>query len=256
MFRSLFLFFASLVLFGFSIRVLTLIELEDEAAEFIIANAGIQMDGEDDLLRLQQLTDAIGAFSEPRREFADKNGRIKGKTYFLQSPIIASLAYGGGACGYATELGVRVMELYGLHPRFVQVLNEKGFTHHVVMDVSLEDGRNIMIDPIFGYLFVDSSGQPLDAARLCAEWPIIQGSLPQNKIRTYSYENGIRYTNWEKNMVTVTMRSCFRLVGINHDEICLRLYYNAIRRWSPVLGLIISILYILAFAFKTNAPNE
>jgi len=255
MFKSLFLFFACLVLFGFSIRVLTLIELEDEAAEFIVANAGIRMDGDDDLLRLQQLTEAIGKFSEPRREFSDKNGIINDEKYFDESPILASLAYGGGACGYATELGVRVMELSGFHPRFVQVLNENGFTHHVVMDVSLEDGRNIMIDPIFGHLFLDGSGQPINAARLCAEWPIIQGSLPQNKIRTYSYENSIRYTNWEKNMVTVTMRSCFRLVGMNPDEICLRLHFNAIRRWSPVLGLSISILLILAFAFKTNTPN-
>lgn len=252
--RSTFLSLASgFVLTILCVRQLTIVALEDDAVGFIIANAGKGAGSE--LERCLQLTESIAQFSEPRREFADSNGYVRGEPYLMQSPILASLAYGGGACGYASEIGVRAFEMAGFEPRFVQVLDSRGQTIHVVIDVLIDDSIAVIIDPIFGHLFLDSEGRPATAKHLGLRWESLKEHLPDNKIRSYSYEHGIRYTNWEKNFVTLAIHSCLQAVGRNPDEICLRMYFNGLRRWSPAFGLVISTLLCLAFAFKLNKSN-
>ncbi len=148
----------------------------------------------------EELTRAISLFTEPRRAFSDSTGfDTKFQQTIARSPIITFIAYGGGACGFSSEVGARVFEKSGYETRFVQVQNQRGQTHHVVFDVRKGDFGPCVVDPIFGHIFLDEHGHGLSAEELKRNWPEVQPSLPDgNRLSEYSYEYGVQFTNWSR----------------------------------------------------------
>ena len=243
--------FASVVLI-WSITASTLVLLEEEIVDYIILNAENNLDSQSDLNRVKSLSEAIARFSEPRREFADSNGVRLPSRLLRWSPILSSLAYGGGACGYATEIGVRVMEKEGFEARFMQVLNANGRTVHVAMDVVLDSYESVVVDPIYGHLFLDLDGRPMSSKMLQKKWDEVVVHLPQGKIRTYSYEHGVQYTNWGRSGAVKGLQGLLKLAHVDTYPISLRVHFNAFRRKLPFITGLISLLVLMTRAWKNS----
>lgn len=231
------------LMMGWSVRNLTIIELEDEFVEYMIAQSDVELRGEKSLDAVIEYTKIISKFTEPRREFADANGLTGEDGLLDSSPIVASLAYGGGACGYATEVGVRFFELCGFDARFVQVLNSLRKTNHVVLDVKLSDGNYVIVDPIFGHVFVNARGLPYTYEQLSSEWHELINELPQSKIRRYSYLHGVQHTNWSKNIFTRILKIVLTQCKVKTNSVSMRVYLNWARRTAPKIIFCASLLF-------------
>ena len=240
------------LMLGWSVRNLTIVELEDEFVEFMIAQSDFKWRGEKTLDAVIEYTKVISKFTEPRREFADANGLTGEDGLLDSSPIVASLAYGGGACGYATEVGVRFFELCGFDVRFVQVLNSSRKTNHVVLDVELSDGSYVTVDPIFGHVFVNTKGLPYNYEQMSSEWHELRSELPESKIRRYSYVNGVQFTNWSKNIVSRSLKTVLTQCNVKTDVVSMWIYLNKARRIAPKIIFCVSLLF--GFLMIQNSP--
>lgn len=230
-----------LLLFAFGVQSYTTVRLEEEVVDYLLAVTPIESSmGE--LARIEAIVSTLGAFCVPRREYADSTKRPRDHQFLNASPILSSIAYGGGACGYATEVGVRTFQKAGFRARFVQVQGENGTTRHVVMDVETSSQGFVVIDPIFGWAFFNRSGQPYSYAELAENWHEIRDELPASKIRQYSYSYGVEHTNWEKNLFIASFGWALDAFGIDKEYICLRIWYNYLRRAGGVLAMAVGFL--------------
>lgn len=254
--RQQIIFIANLFILGFAIRWITIVRLEEDVIDFIRAQAIRDEQHDSRLEEAIALVNAIGKFCVPRREFADQYVQRTTDLLLSESPIIASLAFGGGACGYATEIGVRVFEKEGFKTRFVQVLDSKENTRHVVMEINLQGQGQVIIDPIFGYIFLDDEGAPLSAFDLKETWSEARLLLPDNKIRDYSYVHGVRYSNWGKNAMTRAIYQVFDHSLWDVDAISLRIHYNRIRRIVPYMLIVLSLMIAVRTWWQLGRQNS
>ena len=219
-------------------------QIENELVDFIIAQARLDGDATKDAV---ELTRAINLFTEPRRAFSDSTGfDAKFQQTIARSPIITFIAYGGGACGFSSEVGARVFEKYGYETRFVQVQNQRGQTHHVVFDVRKGDFGPCVVDPIFGHIFLDEHGHGLSAAELGRDWAEVQPSLPDgNRLSEYSYEYGVQFTNWSRfGSLEAPIKALLSLLVADLESFSLRSWYNRFMRVFPRLSFTLSLALI------------
>lgn len=182
------------------------------------------------------LASVLGKFLEPRRDYnEDTFSYSRFSNEVLNSPVLTVLMNGGGSCGYSAEVGVALCHKVGLDARFVQLLDSKGNTRHVVFDIRLDSGELVVVDPIFGTAMVDSMGTPYTYDELRGDWDRIRLGLPEGKIRDYSYEHGVQFTNWQKfGGLEPLFRRTVRFLGEDDDQISLRVHWNQMIGWLPV----------------------
>lgn len=248
--KRVFLFSLLLVSLVFSVRLWTVVHLEEAVADFIIDSCPGASSHQEEWQNVIAVVECLGNFTEPRRMYADSVGVTSTNSELALSPILTSLAYGGGACGYATEVGVQVFERLGYQARFVQVLDGNGRTNHVVMDVELNSGKKAVIDPIFGFVFQTEEGAPLQYDQLQEQWDAIVSGLPDNKIRRYSYEAGVRFTNWDRNALMQVGYAVLTRLNVSPDEMSLRVLYNRMRTKIPSFLGIGSLVGLLMMSLQ------
>ena len=237
-------FLVGVAVFLNAFRIHSTHQIEDELVDFIIAQARLNGDAKKDA---EELTRAIGLFTEPRRAFSDSTGFEKNSRQSIaRSPIITFIAYGGGACGFSSEVGARVFEKSGFDTRFVQVQNQRERTHHVVFDVRKGDFGPCVVDPIFGHIFLDEQGHGLSAEELKRNWAEVQPSLPDvNRLSEYSYEYGVQFTNWSRfGSLEAPIKAMLSLFVADLESISLRSWYNRFMRVFPGLSLTLSLALI------------
>ena len=237
-------FLVGVAVFLNAFRIHSTHQIEDELVDFIIAQARLNGDAKKDA---EELTRAIGLFTEPRRAFSDSTGFEKNSRQSIaRSPIITFIAYGGGACGFSSEVGARVFEKSGFDTRFVQVQNQRERTHHVVFDVRKGDFGPCVVDPIFGHIFLDEQGHGLSAEELKRNWAEVQPSLPDgNRLSEYSYEYGVQFTNWSRfGSLEAPIKAMLSLFVADLESISLRSWYNRFMRVFPGLSLTLSLARI------------
>ena len=242
--KSALLFITAVVVFSSGFRIDLIHQIEDELVDFIIAQANLGGTAQNDAV---ELTRAIALFTEPRRAFSDNAGFAKeSQNTIARSPIITFIAYGGGACGFSSEVGARVFEKSGFETRFVQVQNQRGQTHHVVFDVWKGDFGPCVVDPIFGHIFLDEHGRGLSAEELKRNWPEVQPSLPDgNRLSEYSYEYGVQFTNWSRfGSLEAPIKALLSVFVADLESFSLRSWYNRFMRVFPGLSFTLSLALI------------
>ena len=230
-FTRLFAFVASLTL---TVWFFTVQRAESQVLDFIQHQLILQES--EDVAFAVNLASVLGKFLEPRRLYNEETfpySRFSNEV--LNSPILTVLMNGGGSCGYSAEVGVALCQKLGYDARFVQLLDSKGDTRHVVFDFRLDSGDLVVVDPIFGTAMIDSMGIPYTYDQLKHNWAKIRLGLPATKIRDYSYEHGVQFTNWQKfGALESTLRRMVRFLGEDDDQISLRVHWNQMIAWLPV----------------------
>lgn len=242
--KSALLFITAVVVFSSGFRIDLIHQIEDELVDFIIAQANLGGTAQNDAV---ELTRAIALFTEPRRAFSDNAGFAKeSQNTIARSPIITFIAYGGGACGFSSEVGARVFEKSGYHTRLVQVQNERERTQHVVFDVRKGDFGPCVVDPIFGHIFLDEHDHGLSAKELERNWPEVKLTLPDgNRMKEYSYEYGVQFTNWSRfGSIEAPIKSVLSVFIADVESVSLRSWYNRFMRLFPVLSFTLAFVLI------------
>lgn len=223
-------------------RLDAIIDVEESIVDFIVD----QIPDETDCTACEMVsaTEIIGSFLNPRREYNESVFTYGERSQEIQnSPITTVIVNGGGSCGYSSELGVRVFERLGYSARFVQVLDSQKQTRHVVMDAE-KDGVYGVIDPIFGHLHLDSLGNFASLEYLSQHWAQVKETLPQDsKIGLYPYGYGIQFTNWKGvGVFSTSIQKVLTLAGFDVQGVCLRVWFNQLRRIMPKILFVLSML--------------
>jgi len=94
-------------------------------------------------------------------------------------------------CGTATNAFVNLAQSSGLHARRLLLLDENGFSKHVVVEVLLDD-RWIVVDPSYHFIPRRPDGQPLNRAELKdpATFRAAMQPIP-NYPASYTYESTV-----------------------------------------------------------------
>ena len=240
------------VFFGLlGMRLHTIIETEEAIVDFIVAQ--MDLDDLDDSEVVREATLTLGHFLSPRRVYSESVFDYRADVQTIHnSPITTVILNGGGACGFSSELGVRVFQRLGFRPRFVQVLNAQNKTSHVVMDACRGDTYAV-IDPIFGHVHLNADGQFASLDDLQFSWQDIRQGLPDDtKISSYSYEYGVRFTNWNRlGWMAAPVKFMLKSIGMDTGKMSLRIWFNQIRRILPYvyfslsgLSLILVMLFV------------
>lgn len=149
--------------------------------------------------QIRELAGVLGDFSAMKKNWIEehytkiKNSRVVGTN------ALTFAVFGIGACGWASELSALCFRRLGYETRLVQILDSEERAIHIVMEVSLESGERVIFDPLLNHLHLDAhTRRPQSAATLAREWSSICPDGASDEICQYSFEYGIRYTNWPK----------------------------------------------------------
>lgn len=226
-------FIGGIVFLFLATRLSSIINTEESIVDFIVQQ--IQDDPNCTTCEMMSATEILGTFLNPRREYNEAVFSYGDQGQLINnSPITTVIVNGGGSCGYSSDLGVRVFERLGYSARFVQVLDARKQTRHVVMDARKGDVYAV-IDPIFGHLHLDSLGNFASLEYLSGHWDNVKATLPQDtKIGLYSYEHGVQFTNWKRfGALTDGIQEAMEISGFDVYRISLRVWFNQLRRTMP-----------------------
>jgi len=224
-------------------RVYLVQEIEEEQVAFVLSHAQLSDNVSENA---ESILGAIAIFTVPRRDLHKSAGQKTFQQVIANSPIITFISYGGGACGFSAEVAARVFEVAGYKTRFLQIQNQNGLTHHVVIDVEKGDFGPCVVDPIFGHIFIDEHGHGLSAAELERNWSEVQRSLPDgNRLSEYSYEYGVQFTNWSRfGLLEAPIKALLSMFVADLESISLRSWYNGFMRFFPGLSFTLSFALI------------
>jgi hypothetical protein len=106
--------------------------------------------------------------------------------------------YGAGSCGGYSKVLTRSLSLAGYKVRIGQLKVNGYYGGHILMEVySNEFHKWILVDPLYGVMVTDSSGNPVSYVEAEQQWEDIKHRFPIRYQEAYRYQ-GIRYTNWDK----------------------------------------------------------
>ncbi len=133
---------------------------------------------------------------DPMRDIYSQGEFEPIKSLFV-SPSFFIYYFGKDACGGYSSFTARLLGKMDINTRFVQQ-NVNGVPGgHITLVV--EDGPHLyLIDPMFKWTFRDTTGHLSDIHEVAANWPYYFRHRPPRYRRTYNYQNGWIYTNWDK----------------------------------------------------------
>ena len=117
---------------------------------------------------------------------------------YLMSESFAPYFYGGGACaGYSLFLS-RLLGKLGFETKIIQ-LKVKGVPGgHITLGI-VDGNRLLLVDPLYNLAYKDSSGNLVDIHDVAKNWNnYYRYQVPQNYNLKYDYQEGWRFTNWDK----------------------------------------------------------
>ena len=122
----------------------------------------------------------------------------------------ANILHKGGCCSGLTRLAIVSLHSLGYKAWQIALYHMHGNAQHCLLEVSVA-GRNILIDPTYGFYYVDDVGAPLSFSQLREgqrpSFACLPGSTksdyPQNDYYNFDYQC-TKTTNWTKSLLRKT----------------------------------------------------
>lgn len=136
---------------------------------------------------------------ERRSEILGKHNYSSVKANFFRSSL-QSYYIGTGACGYYSLFAARVFQRLGYKPKIVQQRVNNRWGAHITLALPLkQNGKLILVDPLFHHTFKDNDGQLSSIETVRSNWNSYYAlHLPTRYNSAYDYQQGFRHTNWDK----------------------------------------------------------
>jgi hypothetical protein len=150
-----------------------------------------------DTAKIKSLVLHVFEMMRDRHKIFRNKEQLSWKQEFFKS-VDADLMYGAGSCGGYSKVLTRSLSLAGYKVRIGQLKVQGYFGGHILMEVfSKEFNKWILVDPLYGVMVTDSSGNPVSYVEAEQRWDEIKNNFPLSYQAAYRYQ-GIRYTNWDK----------------------------------------------------------
>ena len=116
----------------------------------------------------------------------------------LMSESFAPYWYGGGACGGYSLFLSRLLRKMGFETKVIQLRANGVFGAHISLGI-VDGNRILLIDPLYNLAYKDSVGNLVDIHEVANNWNnYYRYQVPQNYNLKYNYQEGWRFTNWDK----------------------------------------------------------
>jgi len=242
--RLLFLFFIvfflSLILFEFREFVRT-----QKLVNGIVTKIVAQPNTDGEIGTVKNTLATVRQLSKPRTDFflGDLN---------YSDDYMEAFFSGSGACGMYSLFTCRLLTEMGYNCRVVQKQVQGTWGGHITLEVDLNrfndalPAKWMLIDPLFNHVLVDSQDRELSALQVKAQWPMMVAKLPAKYHATYNYQQGFRYTNWDK--LGVFTRSVYHIGKFLHlpmDTFSFRAMFIRQHVWNLLiysLGLALTLV--------------
>ena len=162
------------------------------------------------------MSDLLGSFAEQKKRWNEEHAFPANQIARVGTNSTSFALLGQGACGWASELAVGCFDQLGYPTRFVHILDDQGIARHIVMDLQLPNREWVVFDPLLNHLYLDeNSGLPIASTELSLHWKSICEDQPKKGVCQYSFEHGVRYTNWAKfGVLKVPVKTVSEWLGI------------------------------------------
>jgi len=187
---------------------------------------------------------AVYALSEPRTDF------FRGDLNYSDDYLEAFFS-GSGACGRYSQFACWVLTEMGYSCRMVQQRVNGTWGGHISLEANLNrfneamPARWMLVDPLFNHVFLDSQNRELSAESVIANWPQIIPQLPSDYPEKYNYQQGLRYTNWDKfGLFTRTIYRVGKFLHLPMDTFSYRAVFIKQHFWNLIIygfGLVLTI---------------
>jgi len=250
-FSTLFIFSASVLIY--SISNFYLRSIDNEIIDLIYEQSNIiNIDNnvsivDSSLKYTVKFIDSISTYSNEDNPYFSFN-RIAIEDYYLKG------------CGGSSLLLAKVLSRRGLKFKFVQLRYNNIWGSHIDLEVQ-DNPNNLLVDPSLNYMFRDSSNNPISIETVCKDWHKLIKYLPSNYNLQFDYQEGYRYTNWDKfgSVSRFAYRISCRFFGKEKvDNFSLRSFFideYFFRAISSIIILIIPLVLIRKNLVIRNNTN-
>ena len=211
----------------------------------IVAKIITQSNTEGEIGVVKNTLTTVRTLSKPRTDF------FQGNLNYSDDYLEAFFS-GSGACGMYTLFTCRLLTEMGFDCRVVQQQVNGVWGGHITLEVDLNrfndamPSRWLLVDPLFNCVFLDSQGQALSCMQVKKQWKQLIGDLPDEYDQKYNYQQGFRYTNWDKfGLLTRSLYRIGKFVHLSVDDFSFRAIFIRQHLWNLIfygIGLIITIL--------------
>lgn len=255
------------LLFSILFVSLLLIEAREYArtknlVDGIVTKIVAQPNTEGEIGTVKNTLATVRQLSKPRTDFF--GGELNYSDDYLEA-----FFSGSGACGMYSLFTCRLLTEMGYECRVVQQQVQGTWGGHITLEVNLnrfnstQPDRWMLVDPLFNHVFVDSQDRELSALQVKAQWrkslakvtgdyDILQ--LPAEYDTKYNYQQGFRYTNWDKlGFVSRAAYNFGKLIGLPMDTFSFRAMFIRQHSWNLIIysmGLLITLFLGLRSRLK------
>jgi hypothetical protein len=201
----------ALFLFSVMFSALLLMEIRDfvrtkKLLNGIVTKITAQPNTQGEMGLVKNTLATVRTLSKPRTDF------FQGELQYSDDYLEAFFS-GSGACGMYTLFTCRLLTELGYDCRVVQQRVQGTWGGHITLEVNLnrfnksQPARWMLVDPLFNHMFLDTQQRELSADAVKEHWPKTMGQapdeydisqLPADYDIKYNYQQGFRYTNWDK----------------------------------------------------------
>lgn len=248
LFLSLVVLFLAMILFELKEFVRT-----KNLVNSIITNITAQPNTEGEIGTVKNTLATVRKLSKPRTDFF-------GGEFNYSDDYLEAFFSGSGACGMYSLFTCRLLTEMGYECRVVQQQVQGTWGGHITLEVNLnrfngtQPDRWMLVDPLFNHVFQDSQHRELSALQVKALWPMMVAKLPAEYDTKYNYQQGFRYTNWDKlGFLSRAAYNFGKLIGLPMDTVSFRAIFIRQHFWNLAiysLGLLITLLVGLRLRLK------
>jgi hypothetical protein len=245
--------------FSIGIRGLLESEYENEILHTVAENIISKTKGKSETAVIDTAINVCYYLQECRTEILGAHDYSSIKANFLNSSL-QSFYIGTGACGYYSMFAARVFEQLGYKPKIVQQCINGQWGAHITLVVPLKQTQKlILVDPLLHHTFKDSGGQLSSIEEVRSNWDTYYAkNLPSYYVKSYDYQQGFRYTNWDKFGYVSRAIYCGLVFTIGQnktDLICLRMWFIDTYRVQSFLAFLASVFCVLMIVLGYRHHN-
>lgn len=203
---------------------------------------------------LTVLVDTLLSYTQ-QIQYPNTNIMFKGDYNFFKKiitpPSFSNFYFGEGVCGSYAAFFTRLMKYSGYKSYIVQMHMKNVNGAHMAVCI-LDSDKKYLVDPYFCHSFKDSNNHLSDINDVSNKWEeYYKKNVPDNYPQIYDYQNGWRFTNWDKlGAFSHGIYSALSKLGFKElDNFSYRYYIMGYNKYIALLLCIFSLL-ILGFGVK------
>lgn len=258
----LFIFIAGF-LFMFTILSYSDWKYEDELIEHLSAEVIKRCDGSSNLSCIADTAMYYTHIIQDPMMTLFGNKEFSSPKTILTGSSFSNFYFGKGACGAYASFFSRLMARIGYRSKFV-ILNVNGREGGHIATVVEQDDKLLLVDPLSGHIFRDSNGNMTEIDTVSKYWnSYYKHHLSANYNKSYNYQMGWKYTNWDKLgvMTKLVYKTTALFIGKEEaDKLSLRYFVIRMNKafvFMAAAGFIISVMIALRlFRPEVNALLE